>query len=49
MEAQGYEVLRNPYNYTIGWVHGVQIGADGTLHGGADPGRDGVAYDTALA
>ncbi len=46
LQAEGYEVLRNPYNYTIGWVHGVQIAADGRLHGGADPGRDGVAYRT---
>ncbi len=43
LETQGYAVGRNPYNYTIGWVHGVQVQADG-LHGGADPGRDGVAY-----
>jgi gamma-glutamyltranspeptidase/glutathione hydrolase len=43
LEAQGYQVNRNPYNYTIAWVHGVQAQADG-LHGGADPGRDGVAY-----
>jgi len=43
LEAQGYAIGRNPYNYTIGWVHGVQVQADG-LHGGADPGRDGVAY-----
>lgn len=43
LEAQGYKVNRNPYNYTIAWVHGVQVQADG-LHGGADPGRDGVAY-----
>ena len=45
--AAQYDVFeaigRNPYNYTIGWVHGVQVQADG-LHGGADPGRDGVAY-----
>ena len=43
LEADGYEVKRNPYNYTIGWVHAVQAQPDG-LHGGADPGRDGVAY-----
>lgn len=43
LEAEGYEVNRNPYNYTIAWVHGVQSQPDG-LHGGADPGRDGVAY-----
>ncbi|BFO56170.1 gamma-glutamyltransferase [Acidovorax sacchari] len=49
LQADGCEVFRNPYNYTIGWVHGVQIGEDGRLHGGADPGRDGVAYRTAVA
>ena len=43
LEAQGYTIGRNPYNYTIAWVHGIQVQADG-LHGGADPGRDGVAY-----
>ncbi|WP_313296989.1 gamma-glutamyltransferase [Diaphorobacter sp.] len=47
LQAQGYEVGRNPYNYTIGWVHGVQITESG-LHGGADPGRDGVAYGVKL-
>ncbi len=49
LQADGYEVFRNPYNYTIGWVFGVQFGAHGRLHGGADPGRDGVAYRTAVA
>ncbi|ODV40990.1 gamma-glutamyltransferase [Cupriavidus sp. UYMMa02A] len=43
LEQRGYEVIRNPYNYTIGWVHAVRI-SDGHLEGGADPGRDGVAY-----
>ena len=47
LEAQGYQVNRNPYNYTIAWVHGVQALPDG-LHGGADPGRDGVAYGLML-
>ena len=47
LQAQGYEVGRNPYNYTIGWVHGVQITESG-LQGGADPGRDGVAYGVTL-
>ncbi|MBT2335990.1 gamma-glutamyltransferase [Variovorax paradoxus] len=49
LQADGYEVFRNPYNYTIGWVHGVQIAANGRLQGGADPGRDGVAYRTQVA
>ena len=43
LEADGYAVGRNPYNYTIGWVHAIQVQPD-RLHGGADPGRDGVAY-----
>jgi gamma-glutamyltranspeptidase/glutathione hydrolase len=43
LEQRGYEVIRNPYNYTIGWVHAVRL-SDGRLQGGADPGRDGVAY-----
>ncbi|QIL69061.1 gamma-glutamyltransferase [Diaphorobacter sp. HDW4B] len=47
LQSQGYEVGRNPYNYTIGWVHGVQITEDG-LKGGADPGRDGVALGTTV-
>lgn len=48
LQSDGYEVFRNPYNYTIGWVHGVQI-TDQGLVGGADPGRDGVAYQTLVA
>lgn len=46
-EAQGYEVIRNPYNYTIAWVHAIRL-ANGELDGGADPGRDGVALETAV-
>ena len=42
LEAQGYEVIRNPFGYTIGWVHGIRILPD-RLDGAADPGRDGVA------
>lgn len=44
LEAQDYTVLRNPYNYTIAWVHAIRLLSDGRLEGGADPGRDGVAY-----
>lgn len=44
LERDGYQVIRNPYNYTIGWVHAVRI-VDGRLEGGADPGRDGVALE----
>ncbi|MEB8386581.1 gamma-glutamyltransferase [Rhodobacteraceae bacterium KMM 6894] len=43
LEASGYPVIRNPYGYTIGWVHAISL-ADGALAGMADPGRDGVAY-----
>ena len=44
LEKTGYEVNRNPYGYTIGWVHA--IGIDGEmLQGAPDPGRDGVAYE----
>jgi gamma-glutamyltranspeptidase/glutathione hydrolase len=46
LEQIGYEVIRNPYNYTIAWVHAIRI-AGAMLEGGADPGRDGVAYSTA--
>lgn len=44
LESMGYPVLRNPYGYTIAWVHAIRI-ADGVLDGGADPGRDGVVYE----
>lgn len=47
LEEQGYRIGRNPFNYTIGWVHAVQVTPEG-LRGGADPGRDGVAYRTWL-
>lgn len=46
LEKTGYEVIRNPYNYTIAWVHAIRI-VGAMLEGGADPGRDGVAYSTA--
>jgi len=45
---QGYEVIRNPFSHTIGYVHAIRI-ADGRLQGGADPGRDGVAYETMVS
>lgn len=45
LQAQGYEVIRNPFGYTIGWVHGIRILPD-RLDGAADPGRDGVALST---
>jgi len=42
LETDGYRVLRNPHSYTFGYVHGICC-RGGTLEGGADPGRDGVA------
>lgn len=42
-EKYGYEVVRNPFGYTIAWVHAIRL-VNGRLEGGADPGRDGVAY-----
>jgi gamma-glutamyltranspeptidase / glutathione hydrolase len=37
-------VVRNPFGYTIASVHGIRINGE-RLEGGADPGRDGVAYE----
>lgn len=47
LESKGYEIIRNPYGYTIGWVHAIKVHPDG-LEGGADPGRDGVAYSISV-
>ncbi len=43
LEASGYEVVRSPQTFGIASVHGIRIGADGQLDGGADPGHDGIA------
>lgn len=43
LRADGYEVIRNAVTFGIGAVHGITIGGDGSLAGGADPGHDGVA------
>jgi gamma-glutamyltranspeptidase/glutathione hydrolase len=45
LSARGYEVARNPFGHTLGWVHGIKKN-EGRLEGGADPGRDGVALAT---
>jgi gamma-glutamyltranspeptidase / glutathione hydrolase len=45
LEARGYEVVRNPFGYSIAWVHGIKR-SNGHLEGGADPGRDGMALAT---
>ncbi len=42
LEAEGYEVVRNPQTFGFAAVHGIRIGEFG-LDGGADPGHDGVA------
>jgi gamma-glutamyltranspeptidase/glutathione hydrolase len=43
LEREGYEVIRSPLTFGIAAVHGIRIGADGAMDGGADPGHDGVA------
>lgn len=45
LNARGYEVIRNPFGHSIAWVHGIKV-SNGQLQGGADPGRDGVAWAT---
>jgi gamma-glutamyltranspeptidase/glutathione hydrolase len=45
LNEKGYEVIRNPYGHTVAWVHGIKLSEEG-LEGGADPGRDGVAFAT---
>jgi len=39
----GYTVARNPNTFDFAAVHGIEVRGDGTLHGGADPGHDGLA------
>lgn len=39
----GYEVIRSALTFHIAAVHGITIGQDGMMEGGADPGHDGVA------
>ena len=41
--ALGHQVIRSPETFGIAGVHGIRIGADGVLDGGADPGHDGIA------
>jgi len=43
LEADGYEVMRNPLTFDIAAVHGIRVRADGSFDGAADPGHDGVA------
>ncbi|MGL4287370.1 MAG: gamma-glutamyltransferase [Phreatobacter sp.] len=48
LEAMGYEVIRNPMSHYFGVVHGIRVTPEGRLEGGADPGRDGVAYGVSV-
>jgi gamma-glutamyltranspeptidase/glutathione hydrolase len=41
LEAQGYEVVRNPRTFGFAAVHAIRVHPDG-LDGGADPGHDGI-------
>ena len=43
LEAEGYQVERTHLSYAFAAVHGIALGADGRMHGGADPQRDGMA------
>lgn len=43
LERDGYEVARSALTFDIAAVHGIEIRPDGTMHGGADPGHDGMA------
>ena len=43
LAAQGYPISRSPLSYAFAGVHGIAIGPDRRLTGGADPQRDGMA------
>jgi gamma-glutamyltranspeptidase/glutathione hydrolase len=43
LTRDGYTVARNPTTFDVAAVHGVEVRPDGSLHGGADPGHDGMA------
>ena len=42
MEGMGYTVKRSPLSYAFAGVHGITM-FDGSIEGGADPQRDGMA------
>ena len=44
LEAMDYVVARSHLSYTFAGVHGIAI-FGGRWHGGADPGRDGMALE----
>ena len=43
LEDMGYGIVRRANTFDIAAVHGIRVGEDGQLDGGADPGHDGVA------
>ncbi len=48
LREAGYQVARSPFTFEIGRVHGIES-RNGRLHGGADPGSDGVALGVQLS
>ncbi len=44
LEAKGYPVRRSYRSYHFAGVHAIEL-SDGKWHGGADPGRDGMALE----
>ncbi|MER2634768.1 MAG: gamma-glutamyltransferase [Rhizobiaceae bacterium] len=44
LSEQGYASQHNPYAYAFSAVHALELTRVGGVTGGADPGRDGVAY-----
>jgi len=44
LEAKGYPVRRSYRSYHFAGVHAIEL-RDGKWHGGADPGRDGMALE----
>jgi len=42
LRATGYQIVRSPQSFEFARVHGIER-VGGALHGGADPGSDGVA------
>jgi gamma-glutamyltranspeptidase/glutathione hydrolase len=43
LNQMGYPTARSHVSYAFSGVHGIVVKPDGTLQGGADPGRDGMA------
>ena len=43
LTRDGYTVARNANTFDVAAVHGIEVRPDGSLHGGADPGHDGMA------